>query len=1208
MTPKPILPAPAPPAAASEFASKPKPTITPTATSTPTPTTASTTTPTATSTPSSSATAPAAAPQVAEDPSPWPRIEQNYYASMQQHRAREDASLAAAHRARAEPLRQRLLDNFRAQEDLLRRLGALRAEYDEGQRVLDGVEREFVAEQRERGVRRAREDEERARWFERRGEGEGEGEKRDERDGRDEGEGEGHRRDEEDDGERERGNESGSRHEDGGEGEGGDQGDANEHQRPAEATDEGRPAESDDNGQGEHQLGEADQTQHTPAVQTTDAAEPTDEQQNEEPEESRPDGEKSTSGAALAREQQKEPQVVEKDMLDAGTARSDEHEKVPTPENKVTETAPIDGDTEMGGVEPARNNQPENERVPTADHDPAAELPKPGQQTHTPAPTASREESGTEDTQQPAAQVEMPDNETVEPRPTEEDVEMPDVQPAPAIAATEANRELEPPLPIHQPVPASPSSSSDLSSRDTTPELGTPVSMARDVSPPATPGETTASNLVDVLDEAGDLVGRLRASGTGNSVMDRFSELPIKRPAQIRPGRKFTANDLDAVPRPSPGDSRPNKFLSFFIQAMGDVQGRPCHDCSSNYGPYQGCIMVGGDPDFARCGNCEWNKRGCHGGSLERPSSSRYSSSIKSPTKSPTKAQTSGTSFTAANKSSASHEEDGRAGTAADYSDGEGASKPAPVKKGPRKSLPGSRKATAPSTPAAKPPVESDELPEINKEVLCLKHDGVVFTDPPMMRGVPLAKISPEHPYWEPDWKPIEELVEPLRQKHQEKYDQLDQAGSTHRDKHLANRDAKRGRVVLKFLEEGELHPYQLVGKKWINYRITNYDTLFRLAQLLTEELPRMGLDVSPSEWLRHRLHELYLEKGDKFDVASWIGKAYHDRKIEQLRAKNGFPRVGRPPAHATKNAEPSSSTKKPPRSLKRKDPHQTPESTPIRLKVAGASKLPASPSEASAPASAVSASASATAVEAAAAAAPSSSGQQKPKRIKIITSQAEQPRRDTGESPSSGKPKIILNSPFPSSATAEKKAAREEREEEEDDDEDADSSGLDYDGYTSSDSISDDRLHENDWRLHQVKTRSFATHPGVTQYWHWVTEKQGDKKVIEHQVLESVQPIKWSVFKKPYNFHLKLGDIQEVSFARHSTKVAVAHKKGRDGRDLGQRGTVMAQFKRDRTKRRFLTFLARERGVRVGEVDVEEMDVMWNSLSPETLPGPDSD
>ena len=86
-----------------------------------------------------------------------------------------------------------------------------------------------------------------------------------------------------------------------------------------------------------------------------------------------------------------------------------------------------------------------------------------------------------------------------------------------------------------------------------------------------------------------------------------------------------------------------------------------------------------------------------------------------------------------------------------------------------------------------------------------------------------------------------------------------------------------------------------------------------------------------------------------------------------------------------------------------------------------------------------------------------------------------------------------------------------------------------------------------------------------MTQYWHFVT----DEKMIEHQVLGSLRPIKWSIFKEPYNFHLKLGDIQEVSFARGSTRVMVTHKKGRDGRDMKPRGDVMAQFKRERTNKR---------------------------------------
>jgi hypothetical protein len=153
----------------------------------------------------------------------------------------------------------------------------------------------------------------------------------------------------------------------------------------------------------------------------------------------------------------------------------------------------------------------------------------------------------------------------------------------------------------------------------------------------------------------------------------------------------------------------------------------------------------------------------------------------------------------------------------------------------------------------------------------------------------------------------------------------------------------------------------------------------------------------------------------------------------------------------------------------------------------------------------------------------------------------------------------------------------------------DAAPSALDYDGYTSTDSISNGRLHRKEWRLLEVRTRMFATNPGVTQYWHWVTEdmkEKRDEKVIEHQVPRSVRPIRWAVFKEPYNFHLELSDIQEVLFARGSTRVIVTYKEGRSGWDINPRGDIMAQFKRERTTKRFLTFLS-EKKVKITEVGV---------------------
>ncbi len=899
--------------------------------------------------------------------------------------------------------------------------------------------------------------------------------------------------------------------------------------------------------------------------------------------------------------------AVESEAVENAKVPSDEDKMdVEVVKNASAKVVSIGDKMDVEVVESTKNSQtangpelPQEADLPTTTSQPNAPPSKPDDQPGNVSQPVTVQETEKPDEAQTAGkdaeeQAKSPTMEEL--KATDDDVEMADVEES-TKADTEKPKLPEPPVtPTDAPAPAaySPSSSSELSSRHTTPELDTPVSLGREPSPPATPDDDTTPAVIEVLGESGELLGRLQPPEPGNTLADRITQRPVKRQVRIRPGRKFTAEDLDSVAPPQIGDSRAFKYLSFYVQATGEPQEKACLDCSINHGLYQGCVMIPDDPDFPRCGNCEWNKRRCHVAPAERPQSSRQSLASKSPTKSPTMARG---AFTPANTRSGSQEEKGhQAGVASAGEDdsgdesedrykgraqqslparlprkslpGRAPSPPPASKQGPRKSLPGARKPPPPSTPAAGPsqPNAAGLLPEITKKDLVLRDDGTVFTDPPLMRGVPVGKISRDHPYWEADWKPIEDLVEPLRRKHQERYQQLEESGSTYRDKHLAKRDAKRGSTILKFLEEGELHPYQLVGKQWINYRLTNYDTLFRLAQLLLEELPRMGLDVTPSQWLRQRLHEVYLEKGDKFDVASWVGKAYHDRKLEQLREKNGLPRVGRPPAHAT-GGPGSGSGKKASASAqgsrKRKGPHETPESTPSKSKAGAAAGANSRPSSA-----------------AGTAAASADAGAQRPKKIKIITNQS-----SSGDGASKN-PKIILNSPFLSSATRAAAAAADAPTSPSASSSATLASALDYDGYTSSDSISSDQLHANDWRLHQVRTRTFATNPGVTQYWHWVTEKNPrDDKVIEHQVLESVRPTKWSVFKKPYNFHLKLGDVQEVSFARGTTRVIVAHRKGRDGRDMHARGDVMAQFKRERTKRRFLTFLRKEKGVKVVEV-----------------------
>ena len=134
----------------------------------------------------------------------------------------------------------------------------------------------------------------------------------------------------------------------------------------------------------------------------------------------------------------------------------------------------------------------------------------------------------------------------------------------------------------------------------------------------------------------------------------------------------------------------------------------------------------------------------------------------------------------------------------------------------------------------------------------------------------------------------------------------------------------------------------------------------------------------------------------------------------------------------------------------------------------------------------------------------------------------------------------------------------------------------LDCSGYTSSDSYSKDHVWNEDWRVYQVKTRNISTSKLVTQYWHWVVQEN----MFEHQVLKDVKgkKISWGVYKEPINLHLHLSELTEVVYASGSQKIIIGTKPIEN---VAWRGDVLAHFKRDRTKRRFLTFI-QSKGVRL--------------------------
>ncbi|KAK4031655.1 hypothetical protein C8A01DRAFT_41896 [Parachaetomium inaequale] len=100
-------------------------------------------------------------------PSLWAEIEHNYFTSMRLHREQEDADLAADQAARRGALRDRLLRNYHAQTELLRRLRELKGEYEAEQARLERLEEEVLRVGEERSKEREKQDEERRAWFER---------------------------------------------------------------------------------------------------------------------------------------------------------------------------------------------------------------------------------------------------------------------------------------------------------------------------------------------------------------------------------------------------------------------------------------------------------------------------------------------------------------------------------------------------------------------------------------------------------------------------------------------------------------------------------------------------------------------------------------------------------------------------------------------------------------------------------------------------------------------------------------------------------------------------------------------------------------------------------------------------------------------------------------------------------------------------------
>ncbi|CAG1972487.1 unnamed protein product [Fusarium graminearum] len=446
------------------------------------------------------------------------------------------------------------------------------------------------------------------------------------------------------------------------------------------------------------------------------------------------------------------------------------------------------------------------------------------------------------------------------------------------------------------------------------------------------------------------------------------------------------------------------------------------------------------------------------------------------------------------------------------------------------------------SQPPESPPAAAEE--EITRENMILKHDGVVYTYPECVEGVPLVKINERHPYWEPNWQNVKSLIEPQLARWREKHQAAIEAGPKQEkggsSKYQIGRQVNRGIKILEFHEKGPISPYQLLGKKYIQSGkggITSYDTLFRLSETISE-LEKFNIDISPVDWMRQRLHELMQVGGASFNLPKIIHDFYHDSKLTALRYKHGFKNIGRPSGVMKSRLSHGSPSTTPKPLQKRKSMHSGP-STPRDDSFIEQSPMPS----------------------------------QQPLMLPAVVP-SPQPAFSTHLNK---RPKYLPPISGP---------VHDE---------------FHFEAWSDTDSCSGGQITKYDWRLAKVKSRLFTSHSSVTQYWTWIDQIQ----CFQHQVLRDMHPASWGLFKDEIDFHVYLEDIEEMIWNIEALRVHIIVKESENANapDGKPRGDVMAAFSRARTMRRFL-FFCREKEVHMTKHSVEDLERRWLSMNSEQLPG----
>ncbi|KAH8679160.1 hypothetical protein BGZ61DRAFT_359899 [Ilyonectria robusta] len=726
--------------------------------------------------------------------------------------------------------------------------------------------------------------------------------------------------------------------------------------------------------------------------------------------------------------------------------------------------------------------------------------------------------------------------------------------------------------------------------------------------------------IVEVVDADGNVIGPVERIEPWNQWVEAIQDLEIRRPVKIRRGRRFNDSHLSTIYERT--EAKGVKWLSCMIQATGEIQTKRCQSCDKNQGAFDDCIIVGGDL-FQKCGNCEWNRQGCHGasgdvidvptarrryrqrrdtGSLQNSPTQREPPQVvdiqprpepepepesepepvhhfeRQPLPQPHHAPLPSNHALHAPHHAPHHHviaplpvlapqprEPDRAQPSTEV---DTPIKDMPILNGSQivrepeqmptpqeyrvtpgftpantRSRPPSADRPTPTSMHIEPspqPTESfseEPLEEITRENLVLRDNGVVYTYPECVQGVPLQKIDERHPYWEPNWPNVRTLIEPQLAKWREKHQAAIEAGPKQEkggsSKYQIGRQVNRGIKILEFLEEGDISPYQLLGKKFIQSGkggICSYDTLFRLSETMSE-LAKFKLDMKPVEWMRHRLYELSISEGASFNLPRTIHDFYHDPKLTALRYKHGFKNIGRPSGMKTGRHSLGSPNSTPKPLKKRKSMHSlasTPRETPY---------VDQSP----------------------------------------LATQMSLPPENPFGSHLQKRPKLLSPAPMP---------IHDE---------------FQVAGHSDADSWSGVPVGRKDYRLYQVKTRLYTSSTHVTQYWSWMDEDQS----FEHQVLKGLNPVSWGVHKDPIDFHVNLEEISQVVWNIEALRIHIFMRP--EGSVLAKkdgqlRGDIMAAFKRERTMRRFLNF-CREKGVQMLKASTEELDHRWLNMHSEQLP-----